>query len=97
MNNLQELIDEIEHKNKSKIEMVDIFGEVDIDSAKFYLGFMLRSGDYEEVCMAGIEGERLSRDDDEIINLYYQFVNKYDKLITNNFDFVCNVMDCYDI
>ena len=97
MNNLKELIDEIEHKNKSKIEMVDIFGEVDIDSAKFYLGFMLRSGDYEEVCMAGIEGERLSCEDDEIMYMYDCFASKYEKLITYNYDFVCKVMECYDI
>ena len=106
MSNLNELIEtqgfkefvaSIMYKHKSFIETVEIFGEVDVDGAKFYIGFTLKNGEYEEVLMMEIEGERLSCDDDEIMYLYDCFASKYEKLITNNYDFACIVMGCYDI
>ena len=94
---LKELVASIMYKHKSFIESAEIFGEVDVDGAKFYIGFTLRNGEYEEVVMMEIEGERLSCDDDEIMYLYDCFASKYEKLITYNYDFVCKVMECYDI
>ena len=106
MSNLNELIEtqafkefvaSIMYKHKSFIESAEIFGEVDPDGAKFYIGFTLKSGEYEEVLMMEIEGERLSCDDDDIMYLFDNFANKYEKLITHNYDFDCKVMGCYDI
>ena len=106
MSNLNELIEtqafkefvaSIMYKHKSFIESAEVFGEVDVDRAKFYIGFTLKNGEYEEVLMMEIEGERLSCDDDEIMYLFDYFTNKYSKLIINNYDFDCNVMGCYDI
>ena len=94
---LKELMSSIMYKHKSFIESAEIFGEVDADGAKFYIGFTLKSGEYEEVVMMEIEGERLSCDDYEITCLFDDFANKYHKLITNNYDFACIVMSCYDI
>ena len=93
----KELVASIMYKHKSFIESAEIFGEVDVDGAKFYIGFTLRNGEYEEVIMMEIEGERLSCDDDEIMYLFDHFTNKYSKLITHNYDFDCKVMGCYDI
>ena len=106
MSNLNELIEtqafkefvaSIMYKHKSFIESAEIFGEVDVDGAKFYIGFTMRNGEYEEVLMMETEGERLSCEDDEIMYMYDCFASKYEKLITNNYDFVCIVMSCYDI
>ena len=94
---LKELVASIMYKHKSFIESAEIFGEVDVDGAKFYIGFTMRNGEYEEVLMMEIEGERLSCEDDEIMNMYNDFANKYHKLITNNYDFACIIMSCYDI
>ena len=93
----KEFVASIMYKHKSFIESAEIFGEVDVDGAKFYICFTLKNGEYEEVLMMEIEGERLSCDDDEIMYLFDYFANKYEKLITNNYEFVCNVMECYDI
>ena len=93
----KELVASIMYKHKSFIESAEIFGEVDVDGAKFYIGFTMRNGEYEEVLMMEIEGERLSCEDDEIKCLYDCFASKYEKLITNNYDFACIVMGCYDI
>ena len=93
----KELVASIMYKHKSFIESAEIFGEVDVDGAKFYIGFTLRNGEYEEVLMMETEGERLPCDDERIMNMYDDFANKYYKLITYNYDFDCKVMECYDI
>ena len=93
----KELVASIMYKHKSFIESAEIFGEVDVDGAKFYIGFTLRNGEYEEVLMMETEGERLSCYDEEIMNMYDCFASKYEKLITNNYDFACIVMSCDDI
>ena len=93
----KEFVASIMYKHKSFIESAEIFGEVDVDGAKFYLGFRLENGEYEEVVMMETEGERLSCEDDEIMYLFDYFTNKYSKLIINNYDFDCKVMECYDI
>ena len=93
----KEFVASIMYKHKSFIESAELFGEVDADGAKFYIGFTLKSGEYEEVLMMEIEGERLSCDDEEIMYMYDCFASKYEKLITNNYDFACIVMGCYDI
>ena len=93
----KELVASIMYKHKSFIETAEIFGEVDVDGVKFYIGFTLKNGEYEEVLMMEIDGERLSCEDGIIMYMYDDFANKYHKLITHNYDFICNVMGCYDI
>lgn len=92
---LRELIESIENNNKSIIESVEVFCEVNEYSAKFYLEFELRNEDTGAVCVRTIEGENLSPDDPRVVLPYNDFVCECNRVLSNEYNIECQSLGIY--
>ena len=96
MDMVKELIERIEHKNKSKIKIAALHCEVESDQAIFYMSCYLESGSYKEVCLDLLEGENLSCDDTNVILRYNDLVKKCANILTNEYNVECRSIGIYD-